>query len=238
MGGLDARLITCISRNRLRIPFLGTNMPDMGIKQNRDETSGGRPSMVEALFSSTQQRVLGLIFGQPERSFFATEVIARVGAGSGAVQRELKKLADSGLVTVTRIGNQKHFQANAAAPIFEELCALMRKTVGLAEPLREALAPAAADIDVALVYGSVAKGFATAASDVDLLVVSDALTLEALFGLLQSAEHALGRTINPTLYNREEFQRRLDEHNPFLERVLAGDTLILHGSLPNEYQGT
>lgn len=196
--------------------------------------------MTDALFSSTQQRVLGLIFGQPERSFFATEVIARVHAGSGAVQRELKKLADSGLVTVTRIGNQKHFQANAAAPIFGELCALVRKTVGLAEPLRKALAPAVAvaDIDVALLYGSVAKGSATAASDVDLLVVSDALTLEALFGLLQSAEHELGRTINPTLYNKDEFQRRLDEHNPFLERVLAGDTLILHGGLPNGYQGT
>jgi len=192
--------------------------------------------MTDALFSSTQQRVLGLIFGQPERSFFATEVIARVGAGSGAVQRELKKLADSELVTVSRVGNQKHFQANASSPIFRELCALMRKTVGLAEPLRQALAPSIGDIELALVYGSVAKGSASASSDIDVLVVSDSMTLEALFGLLQPAERELGRTINPTLYNKDEFQRRLDEHNPFLERVLAGDTLILHGGLPNEYQ--
>lgn len=216
---------------------MGTNMPNMGIKQNQ-RVASRRPSMTDALFSSTQQRVLGLIFGQPERSFFATEIIARVGAGSGGVQRELKKLAESGLVTVSRIGNQKHFQANASAPIFEELCALVRKTVGLAEPLRQALAPAAADIDLALVYGSVAKRSASASSDIDVLVVSDALTLEALFRLLKPAEDELGRAINPTLYNKEEFQRRLDERNPFLERVLSGDTLILHGGLPNGYQKT
>ncbi|MBW3567609.1 MAG: nucleotidyltransferase domain-containing protein, partial [Proteobacteria bacterium] len=203
---------------------------------NKQTLSRSGPSMTDALFSSTQQRVLGLIFGQPERSFFATEVIARVGAGSGAVQRELKKLADSGLVTVSRIGNQKHFQANASSPIFEELCALVRKTVGLAEPLRQALAPAVAYIDLALVYGSVAKRSATASSDIDMLVVSDALTLEALFRLLQPAEEELGRAINPTLYNKEEFQRRLDERSPFLERVLSSDTLILHGGLPNEFQ--
>ncbi len=192
-------------------------------------------SLADALFSSTQQRVLGLLFGQPDRSFFATEIIERLGAGSGAVQRELKKLADSGLVTVSRIGNRKHFQANPASPIFSELCALVRKTIGLLEPLREALEPASGAVELALVYGSVAKGTETAASDIDLLLVSDTLTLEAVYRLLGSAEQSLRRPINPTLFTSEEFKRRLRDGNPFLKRVLAGETLLLKGTLPDEW---
>lgn len=210
---------------------MGTNIPNMGTTQPAART---RPtSVADALFSSTQQRVLGLLFGQPERSFFATEIIDKVGAGRGAVQRELQKLVDSGLVSVTRIGNQRHFQANPESPVFGELCGLVRKTVGLAEPVRAALAPSASEIELALIYGSVAKGTATATSDIDLLLVSDTLTLEAVYGLLQSAESALGRPINPTLYTRKEFQRRLSDENPFLCRVLAGETLVLHGKLPD-----
>ncbi len=215
------------------MPILGTNIPNMGTRKDTDG-SPQRASLADALFSSTQQRVLGLLFGQPERSFFATEVIGRVGAGSGAVQRELKKLADSGLVTVSRVGNQKHYQANPSAPIYSELCSLVRKTVALAEPLRRALDPAREAIQLALVYGSVAKGADTASSDVDLLLVSDGLTLEQVYRLLTEAEQAIGRKINPTLYTTKEFRRRQKEGTPFLTRVMAGDTLTLIGTSPNE----
>lgn len=207
-------------------------MPTMGISR-RSTADVRSSSLADALFSSTQQRVLGLIFGQPEHSFFATEIIGRLGAGSGAVQRELKKLADSGLVTVSRIGNQKHYQANAESPVFAELRGLVRKTVGLAEPLRRALAPATEEIELALVYGSVAKGTATASSDIDLLLVSDTLTLEAVYGLVDEVEEALGRPINPTLYSKEDFRRRLSDGNTFLRRVLSGEVLVLQGSLPD-----
>lgn len=103
-----------------------------------------RATMAGTLFTATQQRVLGLLFGQPERSFFATELIALAGAGSGAVQREIKRLAESGLATVTRIGNQKHYQANRAAPIFEELCGIALKMLVAPEALRSAPAEARA----------------------------------------------------------------------------------------------
>jgi len=187
--------------------------------------------MADALFTSTQRRVLGLLFGQPERSFYATEVIGRVRAGSGAVQRELRKLAESGLVTVSRKGNQKHYQANADSPIYPELRALVRKTVGLADPLRTALEPLQERILLAFVYGSVAKGSQTAQSDIDLLLVSDALTLETLYAALAPAEKVLGRAVHPTLYTSAEYEHRLRTANPFLERVLAGDTIPLLGTL-------
>jgi predicted nucleotidyltransferase len=174
------------------------------------------------------------LFGQPERSFFASEIIDRVRAGSGAVQRELKKLAESGLVSVSWMGNQKHFQANPQSPIYGELCALIRKTVGLTEPLREALELQSDAIELALVYGSVAKNEDTAASDIDLLLVSDPLNLEEVYRLVADVEQALGRKVNPTLYTSEEFSRRRREGNPFLKRVLGGKTILLIGTLDDE----
>lgn len=223
---------------------MGKYIPNMGIPDIRDSAAeycrwngpalaGSGRSLSEALFSSTQRRVLGLLFGQPARSFYATEIIKRVDAGSGAVQRELKKLAECGLVRVWKVGNQKHYQANPTTPIFEELVSLIRKTVGLAEPLRSALEPLGDKIELALIYGSVAKGLATAASDVDLLLVSDTLTLEAVYAALEAAEAALARKINPTLYTRVEFDKRRASGNAFLRRTLAGEVLVLMGEVPD-----
>ncbi len=225
------------------MPRLGIDIPSMGSKTSTQRDAvvarsgpafhpGASSSLAAALFSSTQRRVLGLLFGQPERSFFTTEIIGRVGAGSGAVQRELRKLAECGLVRVWNVGTQKHYQADPATPIFGELCALVRKTVGLADPLRTALEPLRDDIEFALIYGSVARRAETARSDVDLLLVSDALTLEAVYAALAPAEQALGRTINPTLYTVEEFRRRRESGNPFLQRVLAGDVIVLIAERP------
>jgi len=187
-------------------------------------------SLSDALFSTTQQRVLGLLFGQPERSFYATELIGLIGAGSGGVQRELARLADSGLVTVRRLGTQKHFQANPGSPLFEELCGIARKTVGLAEPLREALAPLAAKIRAGFVYGSVAKRKDTAASDIDLMILSDSLTYADVFAVLEPLAAKLGRSVNPTVYGRREFSKRRNEAGAFLRRVLAQPKVWIIGT--------
>jgi predicted nucleotidyltransferase len=187
--------------------------------------------LIDALFTATQQRVLALLFGQPDRSFFATEIIAMAKSGRGAVQRELRRLADSDLVTVTKVGNQKHFQANSAAPIFTELRAIIVKTIGLAEPLREALAPVADDIRLAIIYGSIAKRTDTASSDADLLIVSDTLPLEKVYAVLASAEREIGRKIDVTLYTSAEFRRRRKDGHPFLAKVLSGEYWIVTGEL-------
>ncbi|MEA2239871.1 MAG: hypothetical protein QOC81_4595 [Thermoanaerobaculia bacterium] len=187
-------------------------------------------SLADALFTTTQQRILRLLFGNAERTYFKQELIEQTGSGSGAVQRELARLVESGLVTMNRIGSQKHYHANRKAPIFEELRGIVTKTVGLIDPLRSALRPLARRIDRALVYGSVANGKAHAGSDIDLLVVADALTLEELFSKLAPAEKLLGRSIHPTLYTPEEFARRKAKGNPFLRKVLAGEHIDLMGS--------
>ena len=187
------------------------------------------PGLGSALFTGTQQRVLALLFGQPARSFYATELISLAGIGSGAVQRELAKLAGSGLVTVRSVGSQKHYQANAASPIFSELEGIVRKTFGLAEPLRRALAPLINKIDIAFVYGSVAKKTDTAASDIDLMIVSDDLAYADLFAALEAVGAVLGRTVNPTILTREELAKRAKAKASFLTRVLAQPKIWIVG---------
>ena len=211
------------------MPKLGSNMPKMGITRIPAKRAKREGSLADALFSTTQQRVLGLIFGQPERSFYATELIGLTGAGSGAVQRELARLEQSGLVTIRRIGAQKHYQANADSPLFAELCGIARKTVGLAEPLREALAPFASKITVAFVYGSFAKKQDTSASDIDLMVVSDTLSYADLFERLEPLTSRLSRPINPTVYTRKELAKRIKEENAFVTRVLSQPKLWIYG---------
>src|ERR1700678_2317723 len=209
---------------------MGTIIPNMGIKKPRaaGEIAVGS-GIADALFTKVQQRVLSLLFGNPERSFYANELIALAGSGSGAVQRELAQLEAAELVTVKRIGNQKHYQANASAPIFEELRGLVLKTSGLVDVLRSALAPLAAQIDAALVFGSVAKGLDTAKSDIDLLVIGETLTYGELFAALEPASTRLKRTINPTLYSRLEIDKRIRDGNSFVKRLLEQPKLWVIG---------
>jgi predicted nucleotidyltransferase len=210
-------------------PILGIKIPKMGIKTAAIAPPPIGTSLAEALFSGTQQRVLGLLFGQPDRSFYATELIALAGAGSGAVQRELARLAQSGLVTVRPVGNQKHYQANPDSPIYSELCGIARKTVGLAEPLREALALMAAQIKAAFVFGSIAKQQDTARSDIDLMIVSDSLSYGDTFLALETASAQLGRAVNSTIYTQKELAKRIKLGEAFVTRVLAQPKVWLIG---------
>lgn len=209
------------------MPFLGMINPNMGmtVVQNMQSITG----LGDALFSRTQQRVLGLLFGQPDRSFFANELISMTGGGSGAVQRELRRLESSGLVTIERRGNQKHYQANAASPIYADLCAIVRKTFGLAAPVLEALNPFTESIKAAFIFGSVAKKQDHSASDIDLMVVSDILTYADLFEALGSAEAFLGRPINPTIYSEEDLRLRAKADNAFVVRVINQPKIWLIG---------
>ena len=176
-----------------------------------------------------QQRVLAVLFGNHARSFYANELIALVCSGSGAVQRELAQLEAAALVTVRRIGNQKHYQANASAPIFKELLGLVLKTSGLVDVLRAALAPLGANIDQAFVYGSVAKGRDTANSDIGLVVIGEKIAYADLLPVLEPASTRLQRTVKPTLYSRMEFDLQFRDGNAFVKRLLTQPKLWVIG---------
>ena len=204
------------------------------IESQPDKRAKSRAALVDALFTSTQQKVLGLLFGQPGRSFFVTQIMELAKSGRGAVQRELQRLERAGLVSVQMHGNQKHYQANQNSPLFDEICSIVRKTVGLEEPLKAAVESLPGKTHLALIYGSVAKRTDTSASDIDLLIVADELTLEEVYAALSPTEELLGRKVNPTLYTSKEFKERLARDNSFLKRVLGGPVILLSGSIDGE----
>ena len=203
----------------------------MGIKQSTRKTprKPSAPGLADALFSKVKQRVLGVLFGNPNRSFYASEIIGMARSGTGAVQRELARLQASGLVTVTQRGKQKHYQANPSSPLFAELRGLSLKTFALADVLRSALEPVTGEIRAAFVYGSIAKGTDTAASDIDVLVISDSLTYADLYGTLERASEQLGRKVTPTIYSTKELHERVQRENAFVRRVLAQPKVWLIG---------
>lgn len=218
-----------LSSSHLRlIPKMGMIVPILGSKAGPRKAR--RTSLADALFTKTQQRVLGVLFSQPDRSFYSSELIRETRAGSGAAQRELARLEASKLLDVRRIGNQKHYQANAASPLFQELRSIVLKTVGLAEPLRDALRPFSSSISAAFVYGSVAKATDQSTSDIDLMIVSDSLTYGDVFAALERPARGLGRKVNPVIYTPREFSKRARTGNAFVSRVLKQPKLWIIGS--------
>lgn len=186
-------------------------------------------SIATALFSDSQARLFRWLFGQPERSYHLSELRRLSELGSASLQRELNHLVDAGLVLSERVGNQRRFQANPQSPVYAELIALTRKTLGAAPLLREALQPLAARLKTAFIYGSVAKQTDTAQSDIDLMLVGEDLTLNEILTLLLPLETQLGRKINPNSYTPTEYANRLAEPDSFVNRVLAQPILPLIG---------
>ena len=208
-------------------------IPIMGTKLTPPPTAASA-GLADVLFTPVQQRLLGLLFGQPERRFQSAELIRLAGSGTGAAHRLLTRLAETALITTERVGNQKHYQANAESPVFAELAGLMRKTVGLAGPLQAALAPLRKQIIAAFIYGSIAKGTDRAASDIDLMVIAKdgkgALDYQSLFAALQEAETALARPVNPNLISQSEWQRKRAEPDSFAARISEHPRLFVIGS--------
>lgn len=183
----------------------------------------------DALFPKVRQRVLGLLYGQPDSDFHTNGVIRLTQSGTGAIQRELEKLAAAGLVTTKYVGNQKRYQANQAMPFFMELRSIVLKTFGLADILRAALAPVVKQIHFAFVYGSIAKQADTAKSDIDLMVIGDHLSYAELFRLVAKTEAKLGRLIHPTFYSPVEWTRKKNENNHFITTILKQPKIFLVG---------
>ena len=174
----------------------------------------------DALFTETQQKVLALLYGQPDRSFYTKEILRLTGMGVATIKRELDRMLAAGILRMTRIGNQHHYQANPQCPIYGELLGIVKKTFGVTEVIRRALEPLAGRIDRAFVFGSVASGKETAASDIDLLIIGEAGFAEVV-GALHTVQDTLGREVNPKIYRREEWNRMKHARDAFVTEVMT-----------------
>ncbi len=187
-------------------------------------------SLGDALFTKTQQRVLGLLYGKPDARFYTNEILRVAGMGRGTVTRILDTFVSSGILISFREGNQRYYQANSQNPIHNELVSIVRKTFGITDVLKVALDPVSEKIVLAFVYGSIAKGEDTASSDIDLMVITDSLSYGDLMTVLADAEERLARPINPTIYTPLQFRERIEQDNSFLTRVIAQPKLWIKGN--------
>ena len=172
------------------------------------------------LFTKTQQKVLGLLYGQPHKSFYLNEIVRLSDIGRGTIKRELERMTGSGIITQRRIGNQNHYQANEACPVYQELQDIVRKTFGIADVIKTALTPIFDRIIFAFIYGSIAKSEDSSKSDIDLLVVSDKLTYSEIMERLIEVESSLGRPVNPTIYDINQIKQKLKQDNAFVTRII------------------
>ena len=183
----------------------------------------------DALFTRTQQKVLGLLFGKPDKSFYTNEIMRWIDMGRGTVSRELERLVGAELLFVTKEGNQNHYQANANSPVYKELVSIIKKTFGIADEIKQALTPLYNDIELAFIYGSISKGLDTAASDVDLMLVGRDLNYADIIELLLPVEDVLQRAISPTIYNKADFASKHKEGNSFITRVMEQPKIMIKG---------
>ncbi len=183
----------------------------------------------EALFTRTQRNVLGLLYADPEKSFYTKEILRLTGMGVATIKRELDRMLEAGILTLTKIGNQHHYQANPQCPIYDELLSIVSKTFGIADVIKFALTGVESQIDMAFVFGSIAKNSETANSDIDLLVVSESLAYADLMAVLVEAETSINRPVNPSIYTMEQIKTRLKENNAFVTRVMEQPKIWIKG---------
>ncbi len=188
-------------------------------------------SIGDALFTKTQQKVLGILFGKPDRSFYTNELVRMADMGRGTVCRELERLAAAGILGLSIIGNQHHYRANPESPVYAELVSIVRKTFGVADIIREALLSIEASVKLAFIYGSTARGHDSHDSDIDLMLVGDDLAYGKVVELLLPVSADLGRDINPVIYSRQDFKEKLAAGEHFLQRVMEQERIMIKGTL-------
>lgn len=183
-------------------------------------------ALSDTLFGRTRGAVLAVLYGHAGESYYLRQLARMTGITLGPVQRELRQLVDAGLVTKRIQGMQTLFTANASSPIFAEMRSIVAKTVGMHDVLLTALSPLKSKIDLAFVYGSVARSGETAQSDIDLMVVGTARFADVV-ERIADAQKTLNREINPTVYTAKEFSSKL--RGNFLKTVLGGKKLFIIG---------
>jgi predicted nucleotidyltransferase len=184
-------------------------------------------SLADALFPRTKQRILGVLFSQPDRAIHLRELARIAGVNPSSIQREIQTLAEAGIVTKVARGNLQEFQANRECPVFEELCGFARKTFGIADVIKSALE--GLPVDVALIFGSIASGSESARSDVDVLIISNTGYREALDRMMV-IEKQIGRPINVKHFRAKEFQDLARSGNAFAMNIISGSKIFLKGS--------
>ena len=191
-------------------------------------TTNSIDSLSSTLFGKTRRAVLALLYSHSDESFYLRQIVRTAGVGLGAVQRELKKLSEAGIIRRKERGRQVYYQANPECPVYAELKNLVIKTVGVGDVLKAALVPLADRIRVAFLFGSLVRGGERSSSDVDVMVVGD-VTFAEVVSVLSRVQETIHREVNPLIYPPEEFRSKLAADHHFLKKALEGTKFFLIG---------
>jgi len=187
------------------------------------------PNLSETLFGEYRRRALGLLLLRPDESFHVREIARLTNTAPGTLHKELARLAKVGILERKARGNQLLYRADRSCPIYAELSGIFRKTSGLADIIIQALIPHSGQIEVAFVYGSVARGQEVSASDVDIILIGSISFSDAV-KLLYPIQKDLGREINPKVFSTKEWRVQAHANNPFLVDVLSNPKIFLIGN--------
>jgi predicted nucleotidyltransferase len=203
-------------------PQLGILAPDMGTHIYQSQLS-------DALFTKTQQAVLGLLLLNPDTFYHFRGIVRQVGIGQGTIQRELQRLTEAGIILRELRDLQPIYRANKDCPIYTELRSLVVKTMGVSIALRDALKTFGDQIQVAFIFGSFARGGESAKSDVDVLIIGD-VSMRDLAAALRSVQDELSREVNPVIYPADEHRGRIADGNHFLTSLQSEPKIFLIGT--------
>ena len=187
-------------------------------------------SLSELLFPNQYRRkVLALLLMNPQKWLHLRELARLTGASPGTLKKELDALVEAGLLKLQKVGNQTQFTANTEHPVYSDLSGLISKTTGLRDVLAVALEPLTAQIEVAFVFGSVAKTTEGAQSDVDVMVIGEA-TFGQVVTAVYEAQLTLAREINPKVMSRAEWSEKKKAHNVFVQELMSKPQIFIVGS--------
>lgn len=204
-------------------------MPELTTNRSQSTTKRSQLSSLAELFPNpTLVEVLSLFLLHPDEEFYQRGIAETTGNALLQVQRALKRIERTGLVTRTKRGNMVYYKAELLHPAFEDLKRVFLKTVALGDVLREALAPLADRVKLAFIFGSLAKGRESAQSDIDLFLVGE-LSLRETTKILGPVTAELGREFNPVVYSPEEFKKKARENHHFITEVIKGPKIWLIG---------
>ena len=185
--------------------------------------------LASLIFSDYRRRVLSLLLLHPGTTYHVRELARLTGTSAGALHKELSKLTKGGVLRRQEVGNQVRYGANRECPIFEELASIVRKTSGLVDVLASALSSVEKQVDLAFVFGSLARGEQNSNSDVDVMVVGELGFADAV-RVFHPVQQTLQREINPVVYSLDEFRRRIISDDSFVLQVLAQPKLFIVGN--------
>ena len=186
-------------------------------------------TVADLLFPAQYRRkALALLLLRPDEQFHAREIARVTGSSPGAMAKELDQLQRAGLLERTPMGNQARYSANRLHPVFPELSALLKKTVGLADVLSAALAPWAARIDVAFVFGSIARATEHAGSDVDVAIIG-AIDFATVVDAIHPAQDLIHREINPKVFSAAEWREKHQSGSVFVRELIEKPKIFVIG---------